>query len=71
MIPKDLLINRPASPAIRKIAEKQFKKDDAPLFAVIGDLDINSNYGDIPGYVKTELGLTDSDIEKLQNLYTQ
>ena len=29
------------------------------------------NYGDIPGYVKTELGLTDADIEKLRNLYTQ
>ena len=32
---------------------------------------INENYGDIPGYVKTELGLTDADIEKLRNLYTQ
>ncbi|MBR5561795.1 MAG: ABC transporter ATP-binding protein [Clostridia bacterium] len=51
MIPKDLLINRPASPSIRKIAEKQFKKDDAPLFAVIGDLDINSNYGEGGVYV--------------------
>lgn len=32
---------------------------------------IKENYGDIPGYVKTELGLTDADIEKLRNLYTQ
>ena len=31
---------------------------------------INDNYGDIPGYAKTELGLTDADIVKLQNLYT-
>lgn len=32
---------------------------------------IKENYGDIPGYVKTELGLTDADIEKLRSLYTQ
>lgn len=32
---------------------------------------IKSNYGDIPGYVKSELGLTDDDIAKLQRLYTQ
>ena len=51
VIPKDLLINKPASPEIRKIAEKQFGKDDAPLFAVIGDLDINSNYGEGGVYV--------------------
>ena len=30
---------------------------------------IKENYGDIPGYVKTELGLTDADIAKLQTLY--
>lgn len=32
---------------------------------------IKENYGDISGYVKTELGLTDTDIEKLRSLYTQ
>ena len=32
---------------------------------------VKENYGDIPGYVKAELGLTDADIEKLQNLYTE
>lgn len=32
---------------------------------------IKENYGDIPGYVKAELGLTDADIEKLQKLYTE
>ena len=32
---------------------------------------IKENYGDIPGYVKTELGLTDADIAKLQTLYTR
>lgn len=32
---------------------------------------INENYGDIPGYVKAELGLTDADITKLQALYTK
>ena len=32
---------------------------------------IKENYGDITGYVKTELGLTDADIVKLQTLYTQ
>lgn len=31
---------------------------------------IKENYGDIPGYVKAELGLTDADIAKLQILYT-
>ena len=31
---------------------------------------IKENYGDIPGYVKAELGLTDADIAKLQALYT-
>lgn len=32
---------------------------------------INENYGSIPNYVKTELGLMDADIVKLQNLYTK
>ena len=32
---------------------------------------IKENYGDIPGYVKTELGLTDAEIMKLQALYTE
>ena len=32
---------------------------------------IKENYGDIPGYAKTELGLTDADIAKLQSLYTK
>lgn len=32
---------------------------------------IKENYSDIPGYVKTELGLTDADIAKLQALYTE
>lgn len=32
---------------------------------------IKENYGDINGYVKTELGLTDEDIAKLQTLYTE
>ena len=32
---------------------------------------IKENYGDIPGYVKAELGLTDADIAKLQTLYTR
>ena len=32
---------------------------------------IKENYGDTPGYVKTELGLTDADIAKLQELYTE
>lgn len=32
---------------------------------------IKENYGDIPGYVTAELGLTDADIAKLRSLYTQ
>lgn len=32
---------------------------------------IKENYGDIPGYAKAELGLTDADIAKLQSLYTE
>lgn len=51
MIPKDLLINKPASPAIDKVAHKQFKKGDSPLFAVIGDLAVNSDYGESAVYV--------------------
>ena len=52
MIPKNLLINKPASPAILEIAEKQFKsKDDVPLFAVIGDLDVDGKYGEGGVYV--------------------
>ncbi len=52
MIPKNLLINKPASLAILEIAEKQFKsKDDVPLFAVIGDLDVDGKYGEGGVYV--------------------
>ncbi len=51
MIPRDLLINKPASPEILRIAEKQFKGDEKPLFAVVGDLAINSNYGEGAVYV--------------------
>ena len=32
---------------------------------------IKENYGDITGYVRTELGLTDADILKLQSLFTE
>lgn len=32
---------------------------------------IKANYGDIPGYVKAELGLADADIVKLKALYTE
>lgn len=32
---------------------------------------IKEYYGDIPGYVKAELGLTEADIVKLQSLYTE
>lgn len=32
---------------------------------------IKENYGDITGYVKTELALTDADILKLQSLFTE
>ena len=32
---------------------------------------IKENYGNIPGYVKAELGLTDADIAKLQTLYME
>lgn len=32
---------------------------------------IKDNYGDIPGYAKAELGLTDADIVKLKKLYTK
>ena len=51
MIPKDLLINKPASARISEIAEKQFKGDEKPLFAVVGDLAVNSNYGEGAVYV--------------------
>ena len=32
---------------------------------------IKDNYGDIPTYVKAELGFSDADIAKLQSLYTE
>ena len=32
---------------------------------------IKENYGDISGYVKIELGVTDADILKLQSLFTE
>lgn len=51
MIPRDLLINKPASSEILKIAKKQFKGDEKPLFAVVGDLAINSDYGEGAVYV--------------------
>ncbi len=45
MIPEKMLINKPADKHIVKIAEKYFAKNEKPLFAVVADLDINSNYG--------------------------
>ena len=51
MIPKNLLINRPASKEILKIAEKQFKGKEQPLFAVVGDLELDSCYGEGAIYV--------------------
>ena len=51
MIPKNLLINKPASKEILKIAEKQFKGKEQPLFAVVGDLELDSCYGEGAVYV--------------------
>ncbi|MBR3780501.1 MAG: ABC transporter ATP-binding protein [Clostridia bacterium] len=51
MIPKDLLINKPASNKIVLIAEKQFKGKEKPLFAVVGDLAVDSRYGEGAVYV--------------------
>ncbi len=51
MIPKDLLINKPASASISAIAEKEFKGNEKPLFAVVGDLAVDSNYGEGAVYV--------------------
>ena len=50
MIPKEMLINKPASPEIKSIAKKIFKDDD-PLFAVVSDLEIDSSYGEGAIYV--------------------
>lgn len=49
-----LLINKPAGSAIEKIAKRQFKGKDAPLFAVVGDLAINSDYGEGAVYVTAD-----------------
>lgn len=51
MIPKDLLINKPASDKIVAIAEKQFEGNEKPLFAVTGDLAVDSRYGEGAVYV--------------------
>lgn len=45
MIPEKLLINKPADKSILRIAEAHFSDDEVPLFAVVADLDIKSNYG--------------------------
>ncbi|MBQ4626604.1 MAG: hypothetical protein IJB45_05055, partial [Clostridia bacterium] len=45
MIPEKLLINKPADKALLRIAEKHFADSEPPLFAVVADLDIKSNYG--------------------------
>lgn len=54
MIPENLLINKPADKHLRRIAEKHFTKDEKPLFAVVSDLDINSNYGTGAVYVAAD-----------------
>ncbi len=54
MIPEKLLINKPADKHIVKIAEKHFSKNEKPLFAVVSDLDINSNYGTGAIYVSAD-----------------
>ncbi len=51
MASKNLLINKPASPEIKKTAKKLFKNGDEPLFAIVGDLDLNSNYGEGAVYI--------------------
>ena len=53
MIPKNLLINKPANPEILKTAEKVFKNDE-PLFAVIGDLELDSSYGEGAVYISKD-----------------
>jgi len=50
MIPKNMLINKPASAETQSIAKKVFKNDD-PLFAVVSDLEIDSSYGEGAIYV--------------------
>lgn len=54
MIPEKLLINKPADKNIRCLAEKHFIKDEKPLFAVVADLDISSNYGTGAVYVAAD-----------------
>ena len=49
-----LLINKPAGSAIEKIAKQQFKGGEEPLFAVVGDLAINSDYGEGAVYVTSD-----------------
>lgn len=51
MIPEKLLINKPADKNIRRLAEKHFAENEKPLFAVVADLDISSNYGTGAVYV--------------------
>ncbi len=51
MIPANLLINKPVSKKIERIAQEQFAGNEAPLFAVCGDLALNSDYGEGAVYV--------------------
>ena len=53
MLPDNLLINRPAPAEISSLAEKQFE-DSQPLFAVVSDLNINSDYGSGAVYVSAD-----------------
>ena len=54
MIPKNLLINKPAGAQTARIAQEQFDGKEPPLFAVIGDLDVDGCYGEGGIYVASD-----------------
>ncbi|MBO5410792.1 MAG: ATP-binding cassette domain-containing protein, partial [Clostridia bacterium] len=51
MIPKDLLTNRQPSAEVLAIASEQFKGSEKPLFSIVGDLELDSSYGEGAIYV--------------------
>ena len=51
MIPKDLLTNKQRAPTILAVASEQFKGEEKPLFSIVGDLELDSSYGEGAIYV--------------------
>lgn len=54
MIPEALLINKPPSGDVARLAESAFKGKSAPLFAVISGVDLKGDYAESAVYVSSD-----------------